>query len=98
MILKIKAANGQAEQSWRFFDAVEGLYYSVYKNNVARGVEETIADVQYVQFWDNSKESIEEFNYVELCFYSELTGNIEIQCNTTVYLLNDRGQTIERVL
>ena len=100
MILKIRAGNPLTEDSWRFFDGVQGLHYNVYDAGIYALKEEefrqkeTIESVQYVRFWD----ALPPCKVILLTFDSETTGQIEITCNTTVYLLNDSGKTIERLI
>lgn len=105
MILKIKATDPNAAESWRFFDGVRDLHYSIFneigKMNdslkpqmvVVEGKEN--GDVQQIWFMgpDNPVEK-----KIFLSFHSDLTGPTEIYCNTQCYLLNDLGKTIEKLI
>jgi len=95
MILKIKTANEEAAESWRFYEGVSNLHYSLYYNEPA--VENTVVsdEVQEIDHRDQSKVGRQ---FVECCFYSDSTGPAHVRANTAVYLLNDSGKTIERII
>ena len=99
MIIKIRTANVETDNSYRFFDGVQGLHYNIIESEVyARRVAENRLlpeGVQCLLFWD---EQLPPCNVAELSFHSEMTGPVEITANTTIYLLNDQGKTIERLI
>lgn len=103
MILKVKAANERAEASWRYFDGVKGLHYSIYAYSHLAWGGIVANDVQEIHFM-KPRICAEEGDVngygetLEMCFYSETTGAIHVYSNTEVYLLNDTGKTIERLI
>lgn len=99
MILKIRAANPTATESWRYFDGVEGLHWSKYPYDGTQfpgGVMPPAEDAQRVEFLGET--ITDPGQIIFMSFASESTGPIEIWCNTTAYLLNDSGKTIERLI
>ena len=99
MILKIRTSNAETDNSYRFFDGVQGLHYNILDAEVyARRPTENSPvpeGVQRLFFWDDQ---MPPWKVAELSFHSEMTGPTEITANTRVYLLNDDGKTIEKLI
>jgi len=105
MILKIKANNPVATESWRFFENVEGLHYSKYQfSHLAFERNRTIPeDVQEIHMMEDrpcceNGDNNGHGETLECCFYAENLGAVHLYCNTQAYLLNDNGKTIERLI
>jgi hypothetical protein len=96
MIVKVRAANDKAIESWRYFDGAEGVHWSSYNSRDESGWNRdlVIEDVQYVEAVCGSHDS----KHVLITFTSDMTGSIEILCNTEVYLMNNSGKTIEKLI
>lgn len=102
MILKVKSEVEGSNNSWRFYDGVEGLHYTVYDNasETKKNYEQcgTPADVQEVWYEYNLRPVAMSQPVLLAAFSSEATGCMHLFCSTECYLLNDAGKTIERLI
>jgi len=104
MILKMRATNDPNSnlcpmESWRYFEDVQGLHYSVYaseehfrKENATWGLP---SDVQEIWF---AEQKPADGSILFLAFHSESLGAVHLFCNTQCYLMNDNGKTIEKLI
>lgn len=101
MILKVKAVNPEAIESWRYFDGVEGFHWSRYSADEAMKicVNPAVTGVQFLDLtYPAGTPHDVERGYAFFAFVSETTGPMEILCETSAYLLNDSGKTIEKLI
>lgn len=99
MILKVKSNAPDTKSSWRLYDGVEGLHYSVYESG-AKLTEESNkwavpSDVQLVE---HRGEYLADHPMLFCSFSSMSMGPVHLFCDTECYLLNDAGKTIERLI
>ena len=94
MIIKVKVANEQAVESWRFYDGVEGLHYSKYDREPACECVVS-SEVQEIDHRDTRSLATA---FVECCFYTETNGPVHMRSNLETYLMSDSGRTIERLI
>jgi len=107
MILKIKTMGKNAlndteeariEESWMFFEDVTNIHYTIY----ASETELTNAQMKWIvpegvqSIWI-IEDHLVESKMLFMSFFSDRMENVHLFCNTTCYLLNDNGKTIERI-
>lgn len=98
MILKVQAPNRNAVESWRFFEDVQGMHYSLYSNEVAyQEANANVVESTEVQTVDFRSGSNPYTGFVECCFSTPNEGPIHLLANMEVYLLQSNGKTIERI-
>lgn len=98
MILKVQAPNRNAVESWRFFEDVQGMHYSLYSNEVAyQEANANVVESTEVQTVDFRSGSNPYTGFVECCFSTPNEGLIHLLANMEVYLLQSNGKTIERI-
>lgn len=102
MILKVRTNvdnNLCPKESWRFYDGVEGLHYSIYPSESTFFEESknwgVPSDVQTIELCELKPVDGE---ILFAAFNSAATGPVHLFCNTTCYLLNDNGRTIEKLI
>ena len=106
MILKVRTSNVNSHLdevmpriSWRYYDGVNGLHYSIYVSEAGFKAESkkwsTPDDVQEVWLLEPKPA---DGNLLFMAFDSAATGLMHLFCNTECYLLNDSGKTIERLI
>jgi len=92
MILKVRTDDGiniddvPVKHSWRMYDGVEGLHYTLYGS-------EKLLDSKHVQWATPADGEI-----LFAAFSTEAQGAVHLFVNTECYLLNDNGRTIERLI
>lgn len=97
MILKVRAMADEIEQSWRYFDNINGVHWTKFHTRPPKDLP--VDGVQYLWFmlplsWPTEANR----DILMVSFFSEATGPVEIWSETEVYLLNDNGKTIERLI
>lgn len=96
MILKVRAMADGLEQSWRYFDNINGVHWTKFPTRPPK--DSPVEDVQYVWFMLPATWPKADTGILMVSFFSEATGPVELWSETEAYLLNDNGKTIERLI
>jgi hypothetical protein len=99
-VIPLEITSCLPEESWRFFDGVQGLHYTIYPQKtsfmkIEAAKWKTPKGVQ--EIW-MINEYLKEKRVLFASFDNERTGPTHLFCNSECYLLNDQGKTIERLI
>lgn len=91
----IKAMTSRKTEGWRFYEADEVQSYKD-DYSVIKMLPRNMDEVHYIQFTDDCGDCGDGGRWAVVSFEGK-SGPVEITTNLPVFLLNEKGATIDRI-